>query len=145
MLSIRIGIEVGSPGFFGPITGCVSRKSSGQVQSRVMFVKGVCVPHRDGTQTEHGFVSILPWAGKSAGLFWLDGRQFTSKEHGHGGHGSSADEMTLRFASVGPGGRLADEFLLDSRVCDCCQTSAAMTSEGAVALFDGYQPPGGAS
>lgn len=93
------------------------------------------VPHRDGTQTEHGFVSILPWAGKRASLFWLDGRQFTSKEHADGGHSSSADEMTLRFATVDPGGQLSDEFLLDSRVCDCCQTSAAMTSEGAVVVY----------
>ena len=31
------------------ITGCCSRKSAGQFQSKVKFVKGVCVPQRDGT------------------------------------------------------------------------------------------------
>ena len=43
--------------------------------------------------------------------------------------------MTLRFATIDAGGRISDEALLDSRVCECCQTSAAMTSEGVVAVY----------
>lgn len=93
------------------------------------------VPHRDGTQTEHGFVSMLPWAGGGAGIVWLDGRKFTSKEHGHGAHSSATDEMTLRFTTLRSNGQLSDDVLLDSRVCDCCQTSAAMTAEGAVVVY----------
>jgi hypothetical protein len=32
------------------------------------------IPHRDGTQTEHGFVSMTPWDRGAMGLVWLDGR-----------------------------------------------------------------------
>src|SRR5215510_940856 len=92
------------------------------------------VPHRDGTQTEHGFVSVLPWSRNGAGIVWLDGRKSTSKGHGHAEH-TSANEMSLRFTTLGSDGRLSDDVLLDSRVCDCCQTSAAMTSEGAVVVY----------
>jgi hypothetical protein len=92
------------------------------------------VPHRDGTQTEHGFVSMLPWSRNGAGIVWLDGRQFTTKQLGHAEHASS-NEMSLRFTTLGSDGRLSEDVLLDSRVCDCCQTSAAMTSEGAVVVY----------
>jgi hypothetical protein len=91
------------------------------------------VPHRDGTMTEHGFVSMLPWTGGRAGAVWLDGRNF--KEVSKDGHGSSANEMTLRFTTVDSTGRLSEDVLLDPRVCDCCQTSAAVTSDGAVVVY----------
>ena len=89
------------------------------------------VPHRDTTQTEHGFVSLVPWDGDRVATVWLDGRQF---EKGHG-HGAATEEMTLRFAAVGPDGRLTAEALVDARVCECCQTSAARTSEGLVVVY----------
>jgi hypothetical protein len=87
-------------------------------------------PHRDGTQTEHGFVSMFPVAGGALGAVWLDGRQMKQSAHGHG-HG----EMTLRYAALAPGGKLTSEALLDARVCECCQTSAAVTSEGVVVVY----------
>jgi hypothetical protein len=73
-------------------------------------------PHRDGTATEHGFVSLYPAGAGQAGIVWLDGRKFAA--------GDSAD-MTLRHARLGPDGSLHDEVELDARVCDCCQTAAA--------------------
>ena len=90
-------------------------------------------PHRDGTRTEHGFVSMLPWAGGRAAAVWLDGRNF--KEGSTDGHGSSANEMTLRFTTIDASGRFFEDALLDARVCDCCQTSAALTSEGAIVAY----------
>ena len=33
------------------------------------------VPHRDTTQTEHGFVSLVGWDGDRVATVWLDGRQ----------------------------------------------------------------------
>ncbi|HEV3468062.1 MAG TPA: sialidase family protein [Pyrinomonadaceae bacterium] len=87
-------------------------------------------PHRDGTQTEHGFVSMFPSAGGRLGAVWLDGREM---KHGEGGHGHG--EMTLRFAALGPGDQVISEALLDPRVCECCQTSAALTSEGVVVVY----------
>jgi hypothetical protein len=76
----------------------------------------------DRTPTEHGFVSSVP---ESDGirLFWLDGRDTAS------GRGS----MGLRTARVGD--RIEASELLDSRVCDCCQTAAATTSGGPVVVY----------
>ncbi|HEX8089739.1 MAG TPA: sialidase family protein, partial [Blastocatellia bacterium] len=96
------------------------------------------VPHRDNTPTEHGFVSMLPLGGGRAGAVWLDGRKSKPQEGegSHAGHhGSSASEMTLRYATIDANGRLSEEVELDGRVCDCCQTSAAATSEGAVVVY----------
>lgn len=95
------------------------------------------VPHRDRTQTEHGFVSLLPWSGGRAAAVWLDGRKFQSQKAsaGHDGHGPSSAEMSLRFAAVDARGALSDEVELDGRVCECCQTSAALTNDGAVVVY----------
>jgi hypothetical protein len=90
------------------------------------------VPHRDGTQTEHGFVSLFAAPGNSLEAVWLDGRETrpAAGEHEHGG-----GAMTLRYAAIGPGGALSKEAKLDARVCDCCQTSAALTAEGPVVVY----------
>jgi hypothetical protein len=90
-------------------------------------------PHRDGTKTEHGFVSMLPWVDGRVGAVWLDGRNF--KENGHEGHGPSANQMTLRFATIDANSKVSEDVVLDSRVCECCQTSAALTSEGAIVVY----------
>jgi hypothetical protein len=89
------------------------------------------VPHRDASENEHGFVSLVPWEGGRVAAVWLDGRNFSG---GHG-HGSPSEEMTLRFAAVGADGSLTGEAELDGRVCECCQTSAARTSEGLVVVY----------
>jgi hypothetical protein len=95
------------------------------------------VPHTDKTPTEHGFVSLLPAGKGRAGVVWLDGRRFNTAaaEKAHGGHGSSSDEMTLRYAVTDGMGRLAEEAEIDGRVCECCQTSAALTSEGVIVAY----------
>jgi hypothetical protein len=95
------------------------------------------VPHKDGTLTEHGFVSLLPLDKGRAGLVWLDGRNFTVKEggQGHSGHGALTDEMTLRYAAIDAEAKLFDEAQIDGRVCDCCQTSAAVTGEGLIVAY----------
>ncbi len=88
------------------------------------------VIHDDGTPTEHGFISML----SSDGAFmvaWLDGRN--TGGHGHGDHGGGA--MTIRTASMKIDGSIADEYELDGRVCDCCQTGAAMTASGPVVVY----------
>jgi hypothetical protein len=90
------------------------------------------VPHRDGTATEHGFVSLLPARDGRLGAAWLDGRN-TGPGDGEHGHGGGA--MTLRYAAIGVDGRLGDEALLDERVCDCCQTGAAVTAEGPLIVY----------
>lgn len=92
-------------------------------------------PHDDDTPTEHGFVTLLP---QEAGFLaiWLDGRHTSGgHDHGHGG------AMTLRSTAIGATGQLADAGAeLDARVCDCCQTDAAMTPEGAVVVYRDRSP-----
>ena len=83
-------------------------------------------PHDDDTQTEHGFVSMLPWDGDQVLAVWLDGRNTG------GGHGGA---MTLRAATVGADQSIQNEAELDARICDCCQTSAARTANGAVVAY----------
>lgn len=91
------------------------------------------VPHRDGTKAEHGFVSLLPWVNGSVAAVWLDGRTF--KGNSHHGQAPSTNEMNLRYTTIDPKGKLSEDVLLDSRVCDCCQTSAALTSGGAIVVY----------
>ena len=91
------------------------------------------VPHRDGTKTEHGFVSMLPLSGGRVATIWLDGRNF--KENSHESHGPSSNDMTLRYTTIDSKGNASRDAVLDPRVCECCQTSAALTSEGAVVVY----------
>jgi hypothetical protein len=71
---------------------------------------------------------------RRVGAVWLDGRNFASKSDSHA-HGASKEEMTLRHAAVSADGKLSEEAVLDTRVCECCQTSAAQTTEGAVVVY----------
>jgi hypothetical protein len=93
------------------------------------------VPHTDGTQTEHGFVSMWP-AGDSVALVWLDGRKFKPSADEH----AAGNEMTLRYTTVGADGRAAPDRELDGRVCDCCQTGMAMTGRGPLVVYRDRSP-----
>ena len=87
-------------------------------------------PHDDQTPTEHGFVSSVS-LGQTMGFIWLDGRQFAAAEQDE----SVAREMTLRYREMGVDGTPGPETLMDGRVCDCCQTDAAMTPGGPVVVY----------
>jgi hypothetical protein len=89
------------------------------------------VPHRDGTQTEHGFVSMTPWNAQTMGLVWLDGRKTAGASHE--GHGQA--EMSLVHSTVDSHGQLGPETVLDQRVCDCCQTDAALAEGATVVVY----------
>ena len=92
------------------------------------------VVHKDGVSAEHGFVSMLPLPGRRTFMSWLDGRNTVSA--GNGGHdGHAAGGMTIRAGTFDTGGATHDEWELDGLVCDCCQTSAAMTSNGPVVVY----------
>lgn len=84
--------------------------------------------HSDGTPTEHGFVTLLPY---KDGFFvtWLDGRNTIEDESGDRG------AMTIRAAEISVKGVILNEVELDSRVCDCCQTTAAITPKGPVVIY----------
>lgn len=88
--------------------------------------------HDDGKKAEHGFVSMIPF-GDSFFVSWLDGRNAVSEGSGHeeGHHGA----MTLRAAIINKAGIKTSEWELDQRVCDCCQTSVAITKNGPVVIY----------
>jgi len=86
-------------------------------------------PHHDGTQTEHGFVSLFqaPGAGNGLGMVWLDGRDTTAK--------APNDNTGLRASIHDAAGKQLKETVIDPRVCDCCTTSSAPTSEGVIVAY----------
>ena len=114
--------------------------------------------HTDRTTTEHGFVAFWPQSDNTLGVAWLDGRETAdpaqastvaksgaqataekpadehADEHaGHDGHGGGA--MTLRAAVFDAQMTPSAESVLDARTCDCCQTSAAATANGALLVY----------
>lgn len=91
-------------------------------------------PHTDGTKTEHGFASLFEMPGAGLGLVWLDGRAMKPAA-GHGGHDTAAGTMSLRFAAFDRDWKQTAEAAVDARVCECCPTSAAVTTEGPIAAF----------
>ncbi|GAA4856423.1 hypothetical protein [Luteimonas vadosa] len=95
------------------------------------------MPHNDGTQTEHGFVSMWPQSRDALGIAWLDGRNT-----GGGGHDThvGGGAMTLRAASIGADLRVRDDVQLDAMTCDCCQTGVAMTARGPLLVYRGRTP-----
>ena len=74
----------------------------------------------DDTLTEHGFVSFVT-QGEGVRAFWLDGRQM-----------ADGGPMNVRTAMVVQEVELSE--VLDDRVCECCATDAAMTTQGPVVV-----------
>lgn len=93
------------------------------------------VLHDDKKQAEHGFVTLLPY-GDNFFVTWLDGRNASMEGMGgmdhHGGHHGA---MSLRAAIIDTKGNKLNEWELDNKTCDCCQTSAAITSHGPIVIY----------
>lgn len=70
---------------------------------------------------EFGFVSMLPLADGTARIAWLDGRR--------------KGETELRAATMTAAGTLGAQSVVDPRVCDCCQTSMALTPRGPLLVY----------
>jgi thiol-disulfide isomerase/thioredoxin len=79
--------------------------------------------HDDRTPTEHGFASLVP-EHDGFRLFWLDGRNMVKPD----------GPMTIRSARLSARG-IEDPHVLDDRVCECCGTSASITSEGPFIVY----------
>ncbi len=105
------------------------------------------IPHADRDRErrypggEHGFVSFWRAGGTDAGLVWLDGGAAALAEaRRRRGDTAAVSEMTLRAATLGAGGAVQGDVELDGRICDCCQTSAALTAEGPVVVYRDRSP-----
>ena len=83
--------------------------------------------HTDGISAEHGFVSMLPLNDGTTLISWLDGRKIM--------HSEPPGAMTLRAGIFDKSGANVSEWELDHRVCDCCQTSSAMTEQGPIIVY----------
>jgi hypothetical protein len=82
-------------------------------------------PNRDKTMTQHGFATLFPLADGGTGVIWLDGRAT---------HGDEGD-MQLRSATFDKAHKPLGDSLVDSRVCECCPTSAALSADGPIAAY----------
>lgn len=90
-------------------------------------------PHKDESASEHGFVSFFDAPGGGVGLVWLDGREMAGGSHAAGAT-THAGSMTLRSTII-KNGAAGAEMVVDSRVCDCCQTSAARTTDAVLVAY----------
>lgn len=91
------------------------------------------MPHRDSSDTEHGFVTL--WReGAGMGAVWLDGRKYNKEGH------SPTNEMMVVTTTISADGQLGAETRLDERACDCCQTAVAITSSGPVVAYRDRSP-----
>lgn len=93
------------------------------------------VAHNDGIAAEHGFVTMLPLDNQRTFMTWLDGRNTKSGSHDAHESGHGAGAMTLRAAIFDKNGKTVEEWELDNRVCDCCQTTAAKTDNGIIVVY----------
>jgi hypothetical protein len=88
-------------------------------------------PHRDGALSEHGFVSFAPAGAKGFSLVWLDGRNFEKD--------APDNEMALMQTTF-DGAAFGEETLVDSRVCECCQTAMAPIEGGYFVAYRDRSP-----
>lgn len=88
------------------------------------------IPHDDGISAEHGFVSMVPRDKDKMFAVWLDGRN--TKTIGEDGQKGA---MTLHAALFDWEGTILEDYELDSRICDCCQTTAETTDEGIIVAY----------
>jgi hypothetical protein len=80
-----------------------------------------------GVPAEHVLVSMHPY---DDGFYvtWLDGRDTKNEKE-------EDNQMTLRAALVGLDGAIKEDTVIDSRVCDCCNTAIAITYNGPVVVY----------
>ena len=96
-------------------------------------------PHREtvvhGPQSHayYGFVSLWPMPDGTVGAAWTDGRNTGDTEEGHG-------FKNLRVTTWAGTGGLGPEIEVDDGICDCCQTAAAVTSDGPVVVYRDRTP-----
>jgi hypothetical protein len=87
-------------------------------------------PHHDGTKTQHGFASFFELPAGGVGVVWLDGRNQVLDAKAPGG-----GSMSIWSATYDRSWKQTSDQAIDTRVCECCPTSVAVTSSGPVAAF----------
>jgi hypothetical protein len=93
--------------------------------------------HNDGTKSQHGFASMFDLPNNGFGVIWLDGRNSEVLDDK-----PESGTMELRYAAFDSNGKQTADIEIDHRVCECCPTSAAVTSDGVIAAFRDLTPEG---
>jgi len=83
------------------------------------------IPHSDRSMNEHGFVSLIALGPTQLGAVWLDGKKLKDE----------VGDMALMYTTMDLDGKIGKETVLDGRVCECCQTSAAITPDGPIVVY----------
>jgi hypothetical protein len=88
------------------------------------------MPHHDGTQSQHGFASLVELPGNTLGVVWLDGRNSEFLDND-----PTSGTMTMRYAAYDAGWKQIADEEIDHKACECCQTTAVMTADGVLVGF----------
>ena len=92
-------------------------------------------PHRDKMAAEHGFAAIFA-EGDSAGIVWLDGREYFEKKDA-AKYPNKSGNFELRYTRVHRNGSMDAEQVIDNNTCTCCWPSVAVTPLGAIVAWRG--------
>jgi hypothetical protein len=87
------------------------------------------LPHHDGTKGQHAFPSFFEMPGNMLGLVWLDARAQAANPE------DLDASISLRYAAFDPSWKQTADAQVDPRVCECCSTTTAVTSEGVIVAF----------
>jgi len=95
-------------------------------------------PHRDGTNTQHGFVSMIATGDDRVLMAWLDGRRAASPANDpsdHSAHDHESAPMTLRSAVLNRANQVTEELEIDEKTCSCCQTDMARWADQTLIVY----------
>ena len=100
-------------------------------------------PYSQSFSGQHSFLSWFR-TGKGIGLLWLDASARSEMRHGMMQHSAGAQHsdlgsVGLRYAALNADGRTEHEQFVNSIVCECCPTSAALTQKGPVVVYRGRE------
>lgn len=87
------------------------------------------LPHHDGTKGQHAFPSFFELPGNMLGMVWLDARAQAANPE------DLDASISLRYAAFDPSWKQTADAEVDARVCECCATTAAVTSDGVLIAF----------
>jgi hypothetical protein len=87
------------------------------------------MPHHDPTHGQHAFPSLFDLPGNGLGIVWLDARAQAA-------HPDDLEaSISLRYAAFDGSWKQTADAEIDPRVCECCSTTAATTSDGVLIAF----------
>lgn len=93
------------------------------------------IPHQDSSKVNHAFVSLFPLLENRLGIAWLDSCEF-AQPRGNSKEDQHSRGIHPRFTTTTTAANeLDNDQLLDGITCTCCQTDAAITSDGPIIAY----------